>query len=127
MHHKKIENILALSDEARYSYFVTTIAETEEVWGLYQNGWATLSDKEKRIIIPFWPEKEFALMACADQWQDYTPKSIVLNDFKNKWLPGMSRDNSLANLFHVSTKPTNVVVEPEALLSDLDNELQKFL
>ena len=66
-------------------------------------------------------------MACVDQWQDYTPKSIMLNDFKNKWLPGMSRDNSLANLFYISTKPTNVVVEPETLLTDLNAELQKFL
>ncbi len=36
-----MEAVLALPREERYAHFVKRVADTEQVWGLYNNGWAS--------------------------------------------------------------------------------------
>lgn len=127
MNPKKINNVVNLGDEERYSYFIRKVTEAEEVWGLYRDGWATLSGNEQKTVIPFWPEEELALLCCLDQWQAYTPRLITLNDFMDKWLSGMKRENKLANIFYVNGKHTSIVIDPDILLEDLNGELHTYL
>lgn len=127
MHPDKILNVLKLNDEDRYTYFISKVTENEEVWGLYNNGWAILSEAEGKVCIPFWPEKEFALLCCKDQWQSYTPQAITLDNFMKKWLQGMKQDNRFATVFYVNDQLTNILVTPDHLLEDLNNKLQIYM
>jgi hypothetical protein len=127
MNTHKIQNVINLNVEQRYDYFIRKVAEYEEVWGLYENGWALLSDKDKRIIIPFWPEEDFALLCCTEQWANYQPKMISLDDFVNKWLPGMHSDNRYANIFYTPATKIGTVVEPNVLLENLKEEMENYL
>lgn len=122
---KEIDTIINLPANKRYEYFVKKVADFEEVWGLYNNGWATAEDDQGNIVIPFWPNKEFADLCVVENWVGYTAKSIRIGDFIEKWLPGMQRDNRLAAIFY-TIKDSGVVVDLKKLKIDLQMELDKY-
>jgi hypothetical protein len=98
------------------------------VWGLFhEDGWALLCDSDKRVIVPFWPEQEFASLCCSEQWVAYKPKMIPLSDFKNKWLPGMQKENRLVNVFYTTATKMGSIVKPDIVLKDLEQEIQNYL
>lgn len=79
---KKIENILKMSEDERYDYFIRKVADFEQIWGLSNDGWALLGDKDGNQILPLWPEKEFAELCAIDQWVEYKPQIIELENFQ---------------------------------------------
>ncbi len=119
---KKIDNILGLTDHDRYLYFVRKVADMEEVWGLYDDGWALLGDKNGLEVVPFWPEEAFAQLCGIDQWKGYRPKSIRLDDFLQKWLPGMEGDGRHLNVFYTNLS-RGLIKSPGKLAADLQNGL----
>lgn len=122
---RKIENILKMSENERYDYFIRKVSDFEEIWGLNDKGWALLGDNNGNNILPLWPEKEFAELCAVDQWKDYKPELIELNNFLEKWIPGMTNDKTLVNIFSTpNTKGT--VVSPNDLHSDLQDELEQY-
>ncbi|WP_420491137.1 DUF2750 domain-containing protein [Neobacillus drentensis] len=34
------------------------VVDYEEVWGLYDDGWATAQDDDGNMLIPFFPKKD---------------------------------------------------------------------
>jgi hypothetical protein len=127
MNPSKLKNILALSLEEKYYYFIRKCTELEEVWGLHNEGWATLGDDENNTIIPFWPEEEFAKLNCSNNWQKCQPKPIALNDFIAKWIPGMIEDKRLANIFYFEEGSSKIIITPQQLLEDINSEMEKYL
>jgi hypothetical protein len=119
--------VTQLSIEDRYDYFIRKVADFEEVWGLFsdQGGRATLGTGDK-IVVPFWPEEDFAVLCATEQWQGYVPKMISLEDFMAKWIPGLQRDQRLVNIFYVPQTKEGSIIEPGDLLSDLENELSNY-
>jgi len=122
---KKIENILKMTEDERYDYFIRKVADFEQIWGLNDNGWALLGDNDGNQILPLWPEKEFAELCAVDQWKNYKPESIELNNFLKKWIPGMINDKTLINIF-LTPSANGSVVSPPTLESDLEDELDQY-
>jgi Protein of unknown function (DUF2750) len=121
---KKLTNVINFPAPERYSYFIRKAADFEEVWGLYDNGWALLESKGNRILA-FWPECEFAELCAIDTWQSYTPKKITLEDFTDKWLEGMRKDGTEAAIFY-TPEEKGIVVSAQQLLDDLSKELAQY-
>ncbi len=44
------------------------------------------------VVIPFWPKEQFVQLCAQGVWQGYTARSIPLEDFLSKWLPGMQKE-----------------------------------
>jgi len=122
---KKIENVIKLPPEERYDYFLRKVADFEQVWGLYSEGWAILKDGQGKKVMPFWPEEEFAQICAKDTWQGYAPKSIELYDFIEKWLTGMYDDDIKVGVFYVP-EGKGVTRYPHELKEDLEEELEQY-
>ncbi|WP_461611880.1 DUF2750 domain-containing protein [Cytobacillus kochii] len=121
---KEIDTVLKLPADKRYQYFIKKIVDYEAVWGLYKDGWAITEDSEGSQLVPFWPNSEFATLCTIEDWKDYKPLKISLDAFQTNWIPGMKKDG-----FKVSVLWNNddsVVVEPEILLSHIDEELENY-
>lgn len=125
MNLKEIEAVVNSSAPKRYEYFIKKVADFEEIWGLFSEGWAIVGDSEGNIKIPFWPKKEFAEICAAGIWRLYVPKSIPLEDFMSKWLPGMEKDNREAAVFYTNND-VGVSVDVKRLKNDLELELKKY-
>ncbi len=123
---REIESVINLPASARYQYFIKKIADLEEVWSLKNaDGWVLAFDTNKDEVVPVWSHAEYAKLCIADQWKDCSPKSINLEDWMGRWVPGMIKDKRKVLVFPTFLS-RGVVVEVERLHVDLSQELSRF-
>lgn len=122
---KQMEAVLALPGVKRFEHFIKVIADSQEVWGLYQDGWALAVADDGTTVFPLWPAKEYAQVCAANEWNGYESRSISLNDFTEVLLPKLQLDGVLPGIFFT---PTNKGVTPsvDELKSALEAELQNY-
>ncbi|HBW38916.1 DUF2750 domain-containing protein [Desulfosporosinus sp. BICA1-9] len=124
MNNKEFEALIKIPVPKRYEHFIKKVVDWEEVWGLFNYGWAIISDKDGNKMIPFLFKKEFALYCAKEEWADYTPKNIELNDFIEKWLPGMKKEEIKPAIFFNNIN--SAVLSVDTLLNDLKQELENY-
>jgi hypothetical protein len=122
---KQIEAVLALPGAERFEHFIKVIADWQEVWGLYRDGWALAAANDGTTVFPLWPAKEYAELCATNEWDGYEPRSIRLRDFTEELLPKLKRDGFLPGVFFT---PTSKGITPSVddLTSALDAELQNY-
>ncbi len=122
---KQMEAVLALPGVARFEHFIKVIADWQEVWGLYQGGWALAAADDGTTIFPLWPAKEYAQVCAANEWTGYEPRSISLDDFTEVLLPKLKLDGVLPGVFFT---PASKGVTPSIyeLSSALEAELKNY-
>jgi hypothetical protein len=124
VNNKEIESIINLQGVKKYRYFINFVCDSEEVWGLYSDGWALAGD-DKNIVFPLWPAKEFAEKVANEEWLSYTPESISISDLINDLLPKLKSDGVLCSILYT---PNNkgIIIDPDTLKYDIDIELKKY-
>lgn len=122
---KQIESVVALLGQKRYEYFIKRVADWEEVWGLYQDGWALAETDDGQKVFPVWPEKEYAELCAVKEWAGYEPESFSLADFMDELLPNLKKDGVLLGVFYT---PSDKGVMPtvDQVLEDLRQELENY-
>nr|WP_268994069.1 DUF2750 domain-containing protein [Janthinobacterium sp. FW305-128] len=108
----------------RHGYFVRKVADTQEVWGLYHDGWAT-AQADGKVAIPFWPEAAYAQACASGEWEHFQPRAIALDDFLSKWLLGMAGNGQLASVFPVPQGRASIAA-PDDLRRDLQYESEQY-
>ncbi|MEV5026692.1 DUF2750 domain-containing protein [Paenibacillus sp. LPE1-1-1.1] len=124
MNQKEFEAVIKLPANIRYEYFIKKIADSEEVWGLYDDGWVITSDINGKLLIPFWPKKEFAEYCAFEDWSNYNAQSISLDEFINDWLPGIEEAQHKPSIFW--NRDDSAVLEVHVLLNDIMQELENY-
>jgi hypothetical protein len=116
---KEVAAVFKLSGPERYSHFVRRVADWGEIWSLDDDGgWKLLGDDAGGELVPVWPAAAFARALCVGEWAGCRPRAIPMDDWLEKWTPGMARDGR-----KVAVLPTPegraVAVEPERLAADI--------
>lgn len=124
MHPEKFKQVMGLPSAERHGYFVRKVADTQEVWGLYHDGWAT-AQADAKVAIPFWPEAAYAQACASGEWEHFQPRAIALDDFLSKWLPGMAGNGQLASVFPVPQGRASIAA-PDDLRRDLQHEAEQY-
>jgi len=122
---KQIESVIALPGPKRYEHFVKIVADWEEVWGLYQDGWALAATDGGQKVFPVWPAKEYAALCAEKEWAGYEPESFPLADFMNELLPNLKNDGVLLGVFYTPSD-TGVTLTVDQVLEDLNQELENY-
>src|SRR3954469_620822 len=125
MHDTEFANVVGLPDFDRYSYLCAKLGDWREVWSLRNaDGWVLAGDDDGREGVPVWPHPRFAEACAAGSWQGCTAAAITLEDWMNKWLPGMERDNRYVAAFVLpGTSNRGIKIEPAKHREDLLEEL----
>ncbi len=95
------------------------------VWGLQgTDGWALCSSEnhDDMDVMPFWSQEAFAAVHCKDDWQDYKPVAVELEEFLEDWLPGMHEDVVLLGV-NWNAELEGDEIEPLDLLEEFDTEM----
>jgi hypothetical protein len=124
MNNKEFETVIKLSGLKRYEYFIKKVVDYEEVWALYDNGWAITEDDHGNKMIPFWPKKEYADFCAKDEWETYVAESIDLDGFIENWIPDMKAEKIKPSIFW--NNEDSVVLDIEHLIQDLECELENY-
>jgi hypothetical protein len=122
---KQMDAVLALPGIDRFEHFIKVIADRQEVWGLYLDGWALAAAEDGITVFPLWPAKEYAQACATNEWSGFEPRSISLSDFTEVLLPKLKLDGFLPGVFFT---PTSKGVTPsvEELKAALEAELQNY-
>jgi hypothetical protein len=125
---KKIESVLAMSPADRYAYLVRKVADTEELWSLASSDgeWVLAGDDEGHELVPIWPEAAFAARCASGAWAGTEPRSIPMDVWLGRWIPGMTRDGRLVAVFPTPENTRGVVREPAQIRDDLEQELEQY-
>lgn len=105
--------------------FIVEAMELGCVWGLQgPDGWA-LCDSEEHDdvdVMPFWSQESFARTHCVDDWKDYQPVPVDLEEFLEDWLPGMHEDVLLVGI-NWNKELEGEEMEPLDLLEEFEAEM----
>ena len=107
-----------------YERFLVEANELEIVWNLQSDdGFAICesSQSEEVLIMPFWSLESKAKLACSDDWIDYKPNPIRIDDFIDAWLHGLEDDKALVGI-NWNSELEGVEIEPVILIDDLLDE-----
>ncbi|PJD00311.1 DUF2750 domain-containing protein [Janthinobacterium sp. BJB1] len=124
MHPEKFKQVLGLPSAERHAYLVRKVADTQEVWGLHHDGWAT-AHAHGKVAIPFWPEAAFAQACASGGWEHFQPRAIALGELLTRWLPGMAINGQLASVFP-APQGAGAIAAPADLLRDLQREAEQY-
>lgn len=125
LHPKQIESVVALPGPERYSHFIKQVADSEKVWGLYQDGWAMAETDEGTRVFPLWPAEEYAALCAENEWSDYEPEMIELKDLMSELLPMLERDGVVPGIFYTQGDK-GVTPEIGRLREDLQHERSRY-
>lgn len=122
---QQIKAVISLPAQKRYEHFVKQVADSEEVWGLYNDGWAIATSNEGKFVFPVWSSFEYAEMCATGDWTEYKPKMIELEEFTDELLPNLAEDDYSIGVAYLP-KDEGVVIDAHHLISDIEEELQKY-
>ena len=123
---QEIESVVNLVGAERYSYFIKKVADSEKLWSLKnKDGWVLASDSDGKQVVPVWSHIEYAKLCMNDEWRDCSPEVINLREWMDRWIPGMIKDKKKVGVFPTIVSK-GVVVDPERLHNDLNDELSKI-
>lgn len=127
LNQEQFKAVIALPDAKRFYHFISRIVDWEEVWSLKaDSGWATV-ESEGRVCIPFWPHPNYAESFSKGDWHGYKPEVIYLNDFTEKWLPGLEKDNQHLAVFpNQNMNMKGIVVEAHRVQLAINEELEQY-
>lgn len=122
---KEMQAVLQLDGQRRFERFVKVAADTQTVWGLWNDGWALFEDDAGAKVFPLWPAEEYAAVCRIGDWASYTPSEISLEDLLTDLLPKFRAQSVLVGVFPT---PSGQATTPDldAFESALREELAKY-
>jgi hypothetical protein len=119
-----IGEALAGDLDENYQRFMAEAEETGCVWALEgPEGFALCPSNISGAVdvMPLWSQPEFAQLHCAEEWADYKPVPISLEELLDDWLPGMHEDLLLVGV-NWNADMEGDEIEPLDLLEDFEEE-----
>lgn len=121
----ELEAVVRLNAEARFSYFVKRVVDWEAAWGIWDDGWALVSDSEGVTAFPIWPTKDFAELCLTGGWAEYSVREIDLDHLVGEAIPELAQERMNFAVFPTAQN-RGVVVKPMYLRDRLRDELAKW-
>ena len=122
---QQIAAVLALEGPERYEHFIKQVADHQQVWGLYSDGWAmAATDDTGDAYLPFWPAAEYATACAVGDWAGYEPRSLTIEEFY-ELLDNLEDDDVLPGVFY-TPDDKGVVPSHDQLREDLLAELENY-
>ena len=121
----EIANLFKQPGEKRYAYFLQTVSEDRQAFGISdEEGWALLGDDNDQDILPLFSS---ALLAEAFRksagYEEYRVEKIELEDLLD-WLEEMETDHMMVAILP-NSRLEGAIVEPLQLKEDLQSRLEK--
>lgn len=127
MHPKKLENLLNLSPNDRYDYFIRNSVGYEKVWVLeVDNSQLVMFNDGEDTILPVWPIEQLAqhCMFPEHRQMGAKPRCIQLDSFMDNCIPDMIRDKVFFGIFY-NDEMEALIVPGDALKEDMSDQIEE--
>jgi len=109
----------------QHERFIKDVCESGIVWGLgSKSGYATSGSNDyedaegnQLSVICIWSSKDMAVLCAKEDWAEFEPVEVPLDEFIENWCVGMFENSMLAgtnfgeNMFGVESNPLDLIVE----------------
>ncbi len=78
--------------------FITEVKDSGVLWGLQvEDEWVVCDshDDDAVDVMPLWSSERAAKLLCCDEWKDYEPAAIPLDEFYDEWVNDLHADGVL--------------------------------
>jgi hypothetical protein len=125
MHIKQLETVFKLEPKERYGYLIRKVADFEKVFLIAdKEGNYVTCGTDNSVVIPIWPELEFAQELIKTEWENCVVKMVELNKFI-MWMDKLETENHLIAGFP-NQKLNSIIVKPIEIKNHLIYECQKY-
>ncbi|RQV22935.1 DUF2750 domain-containing protein [Burkholderia cenocepacia] len=103
--------------------FYREIAESGVIWSIHDdNGFPAPLTSTGRRAMPFWSSESRALAVIQGiaAYNGFRPAAISWNEFRERWIPGLTRDKMLAGINWSGPRATGFDILP----SDLERNVE---
>lgn len=98
----EVNRILQTPSVERLSYFLHSLIETEEVWGVGdESGWILKELSDGSSVLPIWPHREFTTHLLVGDWEDQTSKAVSLEHFVYEVLAMLKKNDIPVEVFPI--------------------------
>ena len=122
---KEMEAVLKLDGPSRHEHFVKRVVDSEEAWGLWDDGWALMEDDAGQPAFPLWPARAYADLCATDRWSTYTPRRIPLDSLLTELLPALAQKSTPAAIFPTPAGKS-VTCASEEVEAVLRSEMKRY-
>lgn len=125
MHIKQLESVFNLESKERYGYLIRKVTDFEQVFLIAdKKGDYVTCETDDEMIIPIWPELEFAQELIKTEWKNCVVKMVELIEFM-KWLDKLESENYRVGGFP-NQKLNSIIVKPIEIKNHLIFECQQY-
>lgn len=121
----QINAVFALCAEKRFEHFVKVVADWQEAWGLFSDGWALAGADDGVGVFPLWPSKEYAQACAVNEWAGYQPQAISLDALLDDLLPKLKLDGLLPGIIF-TPDGRGATPSVDQLVDAIQTELQNY-
>ena len=87
------EQLMQKSPDARLAMSLEEISKTQHIWILTDADGCVFLTSDDEDCVPIWPTTELAEYWATGDWENCNPKSISVDDWFQKWTPGLTIDD----------------------------------
>lgn len=102
---------------AQLQSFINNIKETQIIWGLKDpatDDWVVCDSLEfdETDVMPMWTDKTQAKAYCLDEWSEYQPVSISVDDYLEFWVSDLNYDGVMVGLNWQPEEEEGIEIDP---------------
>ena len=109
------EAIESMSDFTLLEYFITRVAEVEEVWGLGNDSGWVMRETGNITSLPVWPYRQLAIDSAVDEWETQVANAVSMEHFISKVLKMLIDANIKVEIMPTS-KRHGQLIDPQEIL-----------
>lgn len=98
---------------ARAARLLEQLRHSRTLWSLRNaDGWVMMEERGTPGL-PVWPSDAEAAASARGDWVDCAPAAIPLDEWRDRWLPGLGRDGVRIVLWPVAARAAVIVTAEE--------------
>ena len=117
---------MSLADAERYNYMIRRLADSEQLYLLDNNGWVTYGDNNGNILLPIWPEEEFANLCAIDEWAAANSVAMNLEKFFLDLIPALVEQNIRLAIFPLHNTNKCIGVDSQIFAKQINSYLSEW-
>tara|TARA_Y100000296_G_scaffold9649_1_gene11171 strand:- start:298 stop:693 length:396 start_codon:yes stop_codon:yes gene_type:complete len=114
-----IEQAMKLSAEERQELVVSYIAKAKEIWMIQGSEGFVMFEGGKSVQLPVFPHRDLAQKFVDINEIEGQCVSVELAEFKETWLPGLTKNGVELVMFPTTSDVENLVMTAEDLAAEL--------
>lgn len=111
---------------AQYHAFIKEILDNQTVWTVKdEQGYPTSTNLIGETSLPFWSLKSRTekIIENVPAYKSFQPHEITLDEFVNRWLPGMEEDGLNVGVNWSGSKAIGYDIKPKDLIERVNYEM----